>query len=154
MQLSIRQIKGSQLWKLLVLQYDLKFLFKELVCSLPLSWINNSLFSPGSFSSIYRQTLVFTIKQTKSNLKPFPPPVTAGLSSIPFQREAYSCYLHIPAPPPFTLFFFFTSLLEYNCFTVVCQFLLYNKVNQLYIYIYLHISSLLHLPPSSHSLLF
>ena len=40
--------------------------------------------------------------------------------------------------------FFLTSLLEYNCFTVVCQFLLYNKVNQLYIYP--HISSLLHLP--------
>ena len=34
------------------------------------------------------------------------------------------------------LFFFLTFLLEYNCFTVVCQFLFYNKVNQLYIYIY------------------
>ena len=31
---------------------------------------------------------------------------------------------------------------------MVCQFLLYNKVNQLYIYIYPHISSLLHLHPS------
>ena len=31
---------------------------------------------------------------------------------------------------------------------MVCQFLLYNKVNQLYVYIYPHISSLLHLPPS------
>ena len=41
------------------------------------------------------------------------------------------------------LFFFLTSLLEYNCFTIVCQSLLYNKVNQLYIYIYPHISSLL-----------
>ena len=41
-----------------------------------------------------------------------------------------------------------TSLLEYNCFTMVCYFLLYNKVNQLYIYIYPHISSLLSL--SSH----
>ena len=30
---------------------------------------------------------------------------------------------------------------------MVCQFLLYNKVNQLYIYIYPHISSLLCLPP-------
>ena len=30
---------------------------------------------------------------------------------------------------------------------MVCQFLLYNKVNQLYIYICPHISSLLHLPP-------
>ena len=46
-----------------------------------------------------------------------------------------------------TSFFFLTSLLEYNCFTMVCQFLLYNKVNQLYIYIYPHISSLLCLLP-------
>ena len=43
---------------------------------------------------------------------------------------------------------FLTSLLEYNCFTMVCQFLLYNKVNQLYVYIYSHILSLLHLPPT------
>ena len=41
-------------------------------------------------------------------------------------------------------FFFLTSLLEYDCFTMVCQFLLYNKVNQLYICS--HISSLLCLP--------
>ena len=46
------------------------------------------------------------------------------------------------------IFNFLTSLLEYNCFTRVCQFLLYNKVNQLYVYIYPHISSLLHLPPT------
>ena len=45
-------------------------------------------------------------------------------------------------------FFFLTSLLEYNCFTMVCQSLLYNKVNQLYIYIYPLISSLLRLPPT------
>ena len=31
---------------------------------------------------------------------------------------------------------------------MVCQFLLCNKVNQLYIYIYPHIPSLLHLPPT------
>ena len=31
---------------------------------------------------------------------------------------------------------------------MVCQFLLYNKMNQLYIYIYPHISSLLCLPPT------
>ena len=31
---------------------------------------------------------------------------------------------------------------------MVCQFLLYNKVNQLYTYIYPHISSLLCLPPA------
>ena len=47
----------------------------------------------------------------------------------------------------FTLFL--TSLLEYNCFTMLCQFLLYNKVNQLYVYIYLHIPpSCVSLPPS------
>ena len=41
---------------------------------------------------------------------------------------------------------FLTSLLEYNCFIIFCQFLLYNKVNQLYIYIHPHIPSLLYLP--------
>ena len=46
------------------------------------------------------------------------------------------------------IFFFLTSLLEYNCFTMLCQFLLYNKVNQLYVCIYPHIPSLLHLPPT------
>ena len=45
-------------------------------------------------------------------------------------------------------FIFLTSLLEYNCFTMLCQLLLYNKVNQLYVYIHPHISSLLRLPPS------
>ena len=33
-------------------------------------------------------------------------------------------------------YIFLTSLLDYNCFTMVCYFLLYNKANQLYIYIY------------------
>ena len=47
-----------------------------------------------------------------------------------------------------SLCFFLTSLLEYNCFTMLCQFLLYNKVNQLYIDIYPHISPLLCLPPT------
>ena len=45
-----------------------------------------------------------------------------------------------------SLFFFLTSLLEYNCFTMLCQFLLYSKVNQLYAYVYPHIPSRLRLP--------
>ena len=46
--------------------------------------------------------------------------------------------------------YFLTSLLENNCFTMVSYFLLYNTVNQLYIYIYLPISppSCVSLPPS------
>ena len=48
-------------------------------------------------------------------------------------------------------FIFYTSLLEYNCFTMPCQFLLYNKVNQPYAYIYPHIPSLLSLPPTPSS---
>ena len=44
--------------------------------------------------------------------------------------------------------YFLASLLEYNRFTTLCQFLLYNKVNQLYVYIYPHIPSLLSLPPT------
>ena len=34
------------------------------------------------------------------------------------------------------LFFNFILLLKDNCFTILCQFLLYNKVNQLYVYIH------------------
>ena len=43
--------------------------------------------------------------------------------------------------------FFFTSLLEYKCFTMLCYFLLYNKVNQLYVYIYPHYPHIPSLPP-------
>ena len=71
---------------------------------------------------------------------PLPPPLallTANL--ISFSYYIYLCIY---------LFIYLTSLLEYNCFTMVCQFLLYNKVNQLYIYIYPHIASLLRLPPT------
>ena len=46
----------------------------------------------------------------------------------------------------FVCLFVFTSLLGYKCFTVLSQFLLYNKVNQLFVYIYPHIPSLLSLP--------
>ena len=46
------------------------------------------------------------------------------------------------------MIFFFTSSLEYNYFTMLCQFLLYNKVNQLYVYIYPHIP--FSLEPPSH----
>ena len=42
--------------------------------------------------------------------------------------------------------FLLTSLLEYNCFTLLCYFLLYNKVTQLYVYVYPHILYLLRLP--------
>ena len=36
------------------------------------------------------------------------------------------------AAPFIKNFFLNRSLLEYNCFTILCQFLLYNKVNQPY----------------------
>ena len=47
------------------------------------------------------------------------------------------------------VFFFFLnrSLQEYNCFTILCQFFLYTKVNETYAYICPHIPSLLSLPP-------
>ena len=48
------------------------------------------------------------------------------------------------------IYIFFISLLEYKCFPMLCQFLLYNKVNQLYVYIYLHIPILLSLPSTLH----
>ena len=33
-------------------------------------------------------------------------------------------------------FYFIFNLLNYNCFTMLCSFLLYNKVNQLHVYLY------------------
>ena len=42
--------------------------------------------------------------------------------------------------------FFNRSLLEYNCFTILSQFLLHNKTNQPYAYTCPHISCLLSLP--------
>ena len=45
-------------------------------------------------------------------------------------------------------YFFNTSVLEYNCFTMLCQFLLYSKVHQPYAYIYPHIPAILSLPPT------
>ena len=71
-----------------------------------------------------------------------------------FDRQICSHLFMNPLSIYFLFFYFYfliiflTSLLEYNCFTMLGQFLLYNKVNQLYIYIYPHISSLLHLPPT------
>ena len=38
-------------------------------------------------------------------------------------------------------------LVEYNCFTMLCLFVLYNEVNQLYVYIYIY---LLPLEPPSY----
>ena len=64
----------------------------------------------------------------------------------PGKSQTRTLYVTLQCVDFFILFL--KSLLEYNCFTMVCQFLLYNKVNQLYIYIYPHISSLLRLPPS------
>ena len=61
--------------------------------------------------------------------------------------KIYVGYRIMKVRGPFS-FFFLTSLLEYNCFTMVCQFLLYNQVNQRYIYIYPHIASLLRFPPT------
>ena len=76
------------------------------------------------------------------------------LSSLSFQASVISQQgvnvhfaTYVLVLVSFFFFYFLTSLLEYNCFTMVCQFLLYNKVNQLYIYIQPHISSLLRLPP-------
>ena len=47
----------------------------------------------------------------------------------------------------FACVFLKIDLFEYNCFTILHQFLLHNKVNQPYAYICPHIPSLLSLPP-------
>ena len=67
-------------------------------------------------------------------------PVTAAQAK---PELSFQFFLHLK----FLWILFLTPLLEYNRFTMVC-FFLYNKVNQLRIYIYPHIPSLLHLPPT------
>ena len=70
----------------------------------------------------------------------------------PFQFAMFSfCqeYLFLMIEYLSVFFFFLTrSLLEYNCFTILYSFLLYNKVNQAYAYTCPHIPSLLSLPPT------
>ena len=54
-------------------------------------------------------------------------------SHILTSENVISLSLHI-----YWKFFFLNQfLLEYSCFTMLCQLLLYSKVNQLYVYIYL-----------------
>ena len=50
-------------------------------------------------------------------------------------------------------FYFYFFNLKYNCFTMLCEILLYNEVNQLYIYTHTYSLSLLNsppIPPPSH----
>ena len=80
-----------------------------------------------------------------------------NLNISAFQGEVWTS-LYIPSQTQpkqhkmsnlfFFLFFFSTSLLEYNCSTMVHQFMLYNKVNKPNVYTYPHIPSLLCLPPT------
>ena len=70
------------------------------------------------------------------------------LRAIKRRKKLFLFSLFMPYPPFFIslcrcAIFFITSLLEYNCFTMLCQSLLYNKVNQLYAYIHPHILLLL-----------
>ena len=51
--------------------------------------------------------------------------------------ECFSPSVDIPFSFFTTQFTFLVFLLEYSCFTLVCQFLLYSKVSHVYIYIYL-----------------
>ena len=49
------------------------------------------------------------------------------------------------------LSFWLLKKLEYNCFTALCQFLLYNEMNQPYVYIYPHpLGTPSHPQPPSH----
>ena len=44
-------------------------------------------------------------------------------------------------------FYFYFFNLKYNCFTMLCEILLYNAVTQLYIYIYIYIHTHTHTYP-------
>ena len=78
-------------------------------------------------------------------------PSSALLSPAQGQGGQEALLLQVLGPVGMTrvfgvcLFFFF--LLEYNCFTMLCWFLLYNSVSQLCVY---NSPSLLSLPPHPH----
>ena len=57
---------------------------------------------------------------------PYPPPLKVYLCSF------YSTYVK----KDILFYFLFIFLLEYSCFTLLCQLLLYSKVYQPYVYIY------------------
>ena len=71
--------------------------------------------------------------------------ITYSTPQIFRKIRAYVCF---PRVQIHIVLFFLTSLLEYNCFIMLCQFLLYSKVNQLYVYIYpISHPSCISLPP-------
>ena len=69
-----------------------------------------------------------------------------GLNPCPLNWQADSQPLRHQGSPTCIFFFkhLYWSIVALQC----CQFLLYNEVNQLYVYIYPHVPSLLHLPPT------
>ena len=96
-----------------------------------------SEFSPFFLSFFFSSGLFFLSKELSAILR----------FTIIFKGSLkFVKLVNVPRRP--RRFFFLTSLLEYNCFTVFCWFLLYNKVHQLYVYIYPHTPSLLRLPPT------
>ena len=85
-----------------------------------------------------------TVASLLVHLWAFPLPTTV-FPAWPHGSRLYS-FKSLPKYQSFVFGFFNRSLLEYNCFTILCKFLLYNKVNQPYAYICPHIPSLLSLP--------
>ena len=66
-----------------------------------------------------------------------------GMISILLNLPRLDLWLRMWSIPEMVLFF----KLEYDCLTMLCWFLLYNKMNQLYVYIH---PSLLYLLPALH----
>ena len=78
-----------------------------------------------TYLMLIQSIIIYTIKFTKGKKLP----------------NNISCYVKprfIISPNFFfkKLMLFKKKLLEYNCFTILCQFLCYSKMNQLYVYIY------------------
>ena len=60
-------------------------------------------------------------------------------ASLLLEDKDYVLYITLLVLPRLLLLLlkiYFYFLLEYSCFTMLCSFLLYSKVNQLYTYIY------------------
>ena len=72
------------------------------------------------------------VMKIKTNIKKWD---LIKLKSFCIRKVTISKIKRQPTEWEFFLFFLFKNLLEYNCFIILCQFLLYRKVNQQCVYI-------------------
>ena len=115
-----------------------------ILSSVPMLLLSLQQHSPaGSSTPCLRRTLPLVSSYCSTVPFSHPPPLQAGKLPVFFKPCLGIIFF-------FLTFFFF---LEYNCFAILCWFLLYNEVDQLHVYIYpllLGPPSQLPTPPPGH----